>query len=116
MGSEELILEVGGEGGSLSIWSLGIAGSPERFVVRRNEAAFCELLDEGDAEGMPIAADSNTSRTFDEALRMLGRYSWYRLYPLYVHPKFVEAVLQEVTTLGGTSPAERWKQILRDIE
>ena len=48
MGSEELILEVGGEGGSLSIWSLGIEGSPERFVVRRNEAAFFELLDEED--------------------------------------------------------------------
>ena len=61
-------------------------------------------------------ADHCRIEHFDEALRMLGRYSWYRLYPLYVHPKFVEAVLQEITTLGGTSQAERWKQILRDIE
>ena len=61
---------------------------------------------------MSLSGESGKLLTFDEALRNLGRYPWHRFYPLHVHPNFVNAVLQEVTTLGGTKQAERWKQIL----
>ena len=110
--SEQLILEVSAEGGSLSISSLGIEGSPQRFVVRRNEAVLWDLLSEEDAEGTNLSAELGMLHTFDEALRVLGRYPWYRLDPLHAHPRFVDAVLREVTRLGGTERAERWKQIL----
>ena len=113
MSSAKLILEVGTEGGSLTIWALGTEGLPERFVVKRNEAALGDLLSEEDAAGMSLSGELGTLLTFDEALRTLGRYPWHRFYPLHVHPNFVDAVLQEVTTLGGTEHAERWKQILR---
>jgi|RhiMethySRZTD1v2_1073278.scaffolds.fasta_scaffold342447_3 hypothetical protein len=33
-------------------------------------------------------------------------------YAAWVHPNCVDAVLEEVTTLGGREGAERWKQIL----
>jgi len=111
--SEELILEVGAEGGSLAIWSLDTEGFPEQFVVKRNEAALGNLLSEEDAAGMSLNEESNTLRSFDEALRTLGHYPWHRFYPLHVHPRFVDAVLREVTRLGGTEQAERWKQALR---
>jgi hypothetical protein len=29
---------------------------------------------------------------WDEALRLMDRYRWARLHPLYVHPEFVERV------------------------
>lgn len=110
--SEELILEVGTEGGTLTIWSLSTERFPERFVVKRNEAALGDLLSEEDAKGMSLSG-LGTLLTFDEALRTLGRYPWHRFYPLHVHSNFVDAVLQQVTTLGGTEQAERWTQILR---
>jgi hypothetical protein len=116
MGAEELILEVGTEGGSLAIWSLGPEGSPERFVVKRNEAVIGDLLSQEDAAGMSLSGELGALPTFDEALRTLGRYPWHRFHPLYVHPRFIDPVLREVTRLGGREQAERWKQILLRAE
>ena len=111
--SEELILKVGGEGGLLAIWSLSTGGTSERFTIRRNETALGDLISEEDAAGTSISEELGTVPTFDEALRTLGRYPWQRLYPVHVHPKFVEAVLREVKKLRGEAQVERWKHLVR---
>ena len=117
MGSEEVdTLEVGGEGGSLSIWSLGIEGYPERFVsgAMRLLSVNCSM------KGTQRACRSLQNRTL-RGPSMNPTYARGATLGIasilsMCTPNSLEAVLQEVTTLGGTSQAERWKQILRDIE
>ena len=110
--SKELILRLDAEGGSLAIWSLHSEGCPDQFVVKRDETILAELLSQEDGEGIGFNEELGIMPTFEGALDLLGRYSWYRLSPLYLNPKFVGIILREVARLGSRDQAERWKQLL----
>ena len=49
---KEVVLEVGSEGGSLTILREQITGKDWQFRVLRNEAALYDLLSEEDRKGM----------------------------------------------------------------
>lgn len=106
---KETILEVGAEGGSLSIARFLEPGGDWRFQVYRNEQLLADFLNEDDQQG--LVETSNAVTHFSDALKILGQYPWFSLYPLILHPEYAKIVIAEVIRLGGQSAARRWKEI-----
>jgi hypothetical protein len=115
-----VVLEVGAEGGSLTL--IG-REDPEsgawrfaRVTNDQSEALFGELRDQ------PIQAPDLSKIAWvdgwEAGLKLLDRYPWARLYPLYVHPGFVEqvrAAVKEQLEEGGpldSYKAEKWESVL----
>ena len=85
----EVILEVGAEGGCLTICGMRL---PQGWQFS------CQLIDDSAAFlGEPREQhDSETVDSWAKALALLNSYPWQKLYPLQVHPEFREQVLGEV--------------------
>jgi hypothetical protein len=110
--NQELVLKVGAAGGSLSVWSVNAKDSTRSFVVITDESTLKDFLNKEDASGITFKSKTALQRSFADALDVLGRYPWHRLYPLFVHPDFIDPVLKAVESLGGEEEANRWQQIL----
>jgi hypothetical protein len=109
---QELILKVGAAGGSLSIWSVNEKDGTRSFLVKRNESTLKELMNSEDVDGITFKSKSGPLLSFADALVVLGRYPWYRLFPLFVHQDFIDPVLTAVRILGGEEELERWRNRL----
>lgn len=106
----EVILECGSEGGSLSILGIHDAAGNWKFFRERNESALLDMLDEEDRQGLQ-STEARTFVTFwEEALKLIDPYRWHRLFPVEVHPQFLERVLEAVESRGGCSEKDRWKK------
>lgn len=100
----EVILEVGAEGGSLTL--LGIrTGRGWRF--RRGVR---EQIDEDASSHASDWVDS-----WQDALVILDRYPWRELYPITVHREFRQQVWAAVEREFGHDPsgrrAEQWRRL-----
>jgi hypothetical protein len=88
-----VVLEVGAEGGSLTLVGRPAATGEWQFarvVDDQTEALFGES---GIAVSPPPALQSiDWVEGWEAALRLLDRYPWARLHPLEVHPEFAERV------------------------
>ena len=111
----EIVLKIGSEGGSLTILRERQAGNEEwRFCVERNETALYDLLSEEDrGEFGKYVSKSGFFHSFGEALTLLDRYPWFKLYPVEVHPEFLDSVIAEVGKRGGAAAVARWRQKLK---
>lgn len=113
----EIILEVGAEGGSITLF-----GSRDRNDKWLFSLHAFDCSDE-EKEAQPEAnKDSNSSSTskpsltssWSEALSLLNYYaSWHYLYPLILHHEFESYILDEVRKRGGIEELERWRRILK---
>jgi hypothetical protein len=86
-GEIETIIEVGAEGGSITL--LGIE-SDEGWRFRR-QAHDCS-----DADDEPTQTESEWVASWTSALRLMDKYPWDLLLPLKVHPDFRTRVWEEV--------------------
>jgi hypothetical protein len=80
MKNRTLLLEVGGEGGSVKLVQIG-----DSFLYSTDETTLREF----DPELAPkeLISQSMAFSTFDEAMEsLLGRYRLFGLHPLAVHP------------------------------
>jgi hypothetical protein len=113
----EIVLEIGAEGGSLTILRERIAEQGWQFRVELNETTLYDMLSEEDQRGMRVEDFARTeyAHTFQEALRRIDQYEWFRLYPLEVHPEFLDAVLAEVRKNGGLDEVARWREQLESM-
>src|ERR1019366_3140665 len=113
----EIVLEIGAEGGSLTILRERIAEGGWQFRVKLNETTLYDMLSEEDRRGMRVEDFARTeyAYTFQEALSRVDRYQWFRLCPLQVHPEFLDAVLAEVEKRGGPDEAARWREQLKSM-
>lgn len=109
---QELILKVGGMGGSISVWSVNAKGGTRSFVVKTDESTLKEFMDEEDANGLSFNSETELLHSFDDALKELGHYLWHELTPMVVHQDFREPVLTAVMNLGGEKLANRWQRKL----
>jgi hypothetical protein len=109
----EVILEVGAEGGTLTIFGKRNLKGDWQFVINRDETALYEMLSEEDQDDIIACERSNYVSSFDEALKLFDSYPWYSFYPLKVHPDFLDRVLLEVTKRGGESESTRWRNELK---
>lgn len=84
--ANELILKIGAEGGSLTLY-----GNRDLGHWR-----FSRTVIDGSGElvGLPPSrSDSQIVDTIEEALMLLDRYPWQALYPLEIHPEFCDAII-----------------------
>ena len=108
--AEETLLEIGAEGGSISLIRVSRGGFTE-WIMETNEWMLVELLDDED----PSAAGLHRRElgpTFADALAGLDRYQWFRLVPLFVHAEIRDAVQEAVRERGGEASLIRWKSLL----
>lgn len=110
--TQELVLEVGAAGGSLSIWLVTAKDGTRAFLVKRNESALRQFMDKEDAKGIRFNSTTGQLHSFTDALIALGRYPWHLLYPVFVHQDFIDPVLKAVMNLGGKKEVARWKRQL----
>jgi len=111
--TKEIILEVGAEGGTLTLFGGKNATNAWEFWTKRDETAVYELLDEEDRAslGSPVHKSEVVIR-LSEGLALLDRYPWFRLVPLQVHPEFRDAILLEVRKRGTPADEARWNERL----
>jgi hypothetical protein len=111
----EIIVEVGAEGGALTIEGKHYGDTGWRFRTVRNEMALYDDCVDGE-EPDDIAGFLEQTDYLDslgEALKLFDRYPyWIDLYVIEVHPEFVDEVLAEVGLRGGTSAEARWREAL----
>lgn len=102
IGGKQVIVEVGAEGGSLTLYGIQ---SPDgwQFRAETNEAA----LDDGDTPDLP---ELPWVATWRSALKQLDAYPWTQLYPLKVHPEFSDRVFKALQTRKKKGLAIDWDQ------
>lgn len=90
----EKIVEIGGEGGSITLWGARREEGAWAFRLVTDENGLVEMLGE-----TPVSAqgDGRLVKTWRGALKLLARYPWKRLFPLYVHPDFTGLVATEIS-------------------
>jgi hypothetical protein len=106
----ETIVEVGAEGGSISLRGRRDEQGEWRFRVITNEAALSDLIGE---EPTPMENQPWVD-SWDDALTLLGRFPWPRLHPIAVHHEFVDDVLAAISSHkdGGPTEVRRWRDWL----
>lgn len=108
-GSEERLLEIGAEGGSISLLRVSRSGRTG-WILKTNERVLLELLGEEDRSAGPHRRELGP--TFEEALAGLDRFPWFRLVPTFVHAEVRDAVEAAVRARGGEAAVKRWNSLL----
>lgn len=111
----EVILELGAEGGSITLFGIKNAEGEWEFVFETNEVALFDLLSEEDCIGMgsPISRFPLMS-AWSEALEFLNsRYkNWYKLRPITVHPEFKDHIFVEARNRASEEGLhDSWKSL-----
>ena len=105
MPDKEVIVEIGAEGGSISLFGVR---SPRGWLYSRS---LGELIDEERSQH-----DSNVVDSWEAALGLLDQYPWHMLYPLHVHPEFRRQIFAAVQKLFESSDVpmgrmEKWREL-----
>jgi len=104
-----VILEVGAEGGSITLLGVQTADG-WRFRLKSTDHSDT-FFDESHEAADSGPNDSRTADSWPAALKLLDSYPWHRLYPLEVHPDFREIVFDAVAARYGSKDADPWDQL-----
>ena len=115
-----LVLEVGAEGGSLTLVGRPVAGGQWQFARVTDDQTEALFGDSGaEITAPPAVKPEDWVENWAEALRLMDRYRWARLYPLTVHPEFVDRVraaveerLADVDEAGAERARGKWERLL----
>lgn len=106
MKNREIILEVGSEGGSITLFGTRGADGWTYLV---------STFDGSDPDEEPARTRTKPLSSWAEALTGLDRYPWVHLYPLQIHPEFHElvmkAVQQRLCGLDEMATLSRWRTL-----
>jgi hypothetical protein len=112
MNKSEVIIEVGAEGGSITLY--GIRTERSWFFARKviEIDLTGELFDDERIDKKSDAVDS-----WEAALKLLDQYPWSELYPISIHPDFRQQVwiavqerLQSNTEISQFA-LKRWREL-----
>jgi NAD-dependent deacetylase len=103
----EVIIKLGAEGGSITLYGMKLDNGEWIFSKERNE--IFDLEDEvGDQQSVPNkkvrqfnstrGQAKSTVRGWTGALELLNQYPWKQLGPHHVHPEFATKILEEIST------------------
>jgi hypothetical protein len=113
----ETVLEVGAEGGALSVVRQRDKLGNWEYWCLRDETTLLGVLQGDDvANRDDLVEHSAKVAAFEDALLRLDQYPWFRLFPLKTHPDFASAILREVETRGGKDAARTWTERLGSID
>jgi hypothetical protein len=110
---ERFILTIAAEGGSLRIVRIAHSDAPAVFVVRRNESALADLLDDEEFSRPSAVSESPAHASFETALAALDQYPWHQLFPVTVHPDYADVIGAAVKARGGEEALTRWQRRLK---
>lgn len=114
MTDNEVILKVGGSGGSVALYGL------------RSGAGWLFSLDFIDQAALSSAKSTlvgvnDVVNSWPDALVILDKYPWHRLVPLMVHPEFRVLVFNEYKTRykkldsDANGQRERWERLCSQV-
>jgi len=108
-GDVEKILEIGAEGGSLTLVGQRRVDGTWQFRLTTDESMLWDLIDEE-----PPAAQIAPWEPWEAALTRLNHYPWPRLHPLALHPEFADSIFELIATheYGGRKQCARWRRML----
>ena len=93
---DEVVLEVGFEGGALTLYRRASPGGGEVFYTSLNQVALYAMVEDDPLPGEPVSCSAPCT-TFEEGLALLDESTfWVRLYVMQVAPAFAERVLAAV--------------------
>lgn len=110
MTTNEVILQVGAEGGSVTLY--GVRTGKGWLFSRELIDQTALLLDEPEIQHTSQFVDS-----WDAALGLMDRYPWQKLYPVKVHTEFKSAILDAVLARFSSEKyidhhhLRRWQEI-----
>lgn len=116
--SPQIVLEIGAEGGSITVLTRVGDGGVAEYSVRLRDQSLTLL--QGDEIDNEIRRDTAWTHSWDQAIVALGRWPWPMLVPLKIHPYYAERMLVAVKNYRGRDgrPAtergmERWAAACR---
>ena len=101
------ILEIGAEGGSLTVLVRHHRDHGREFAVVLDESTLAAIMSEEDWPGDEYRKESPWVSTWDRALELLDQYPWARLFPVFVAPDYQDAVLAAVRERLDADPSRR---------
>jgi len=94
------IVEVGAEGGCITLFGWKTNKGNWRFLRETDERTLLGMMPKGDATGLIFRSSSEAVTGWKAALKILSKYPWRELYPLFVHPEFADLVWKEIENLN----------------
>jgi len=110
-----VILQAGAEGGDVTL--IGRTTEAGTWAFARVTDDQTEALFGESGDGVVVAPSFENLEwvdTWDDGLRLMDRYRWAQLHPLYVHPDFVERVRAAVEERLATESQDRWTDYARE--
>lgn len=105
---KEIILRVGAEGGTLTLFRR-LSDSSWQFHVETDETALLDLLDEDDRQGLSKIERPWVSDWL-AAVAQLDEYQWFELTPLHIHPDYRQPIRAAVCERWqDQKPADQWR-------
>jgi len=89
----EKIVVVGAEGGRITLFGWKSDQGEWHFLLETDERSMMDILSEEDQEGLCFYSKTEAVIGWREALKLLNKYPWPCLYPIYVHPEFSDSVM-----------------------
>lgn len=96
----EIMLQVGAEGGTISLLRTRNSDGTLRFHRKTNESFHAGMLSVEDQNGLSYHSQDDAEGSFLEAVSLLKEYPWHRLQPLKVHPRFRKTIYEKVIELS----------------
>ena len=89
----ETVLEVGGEGGRITLRGMRLNDQQWLFTKVRDESTLIDFLDAEDVESLGpfLKGQSKAVVGFEQAVQLLNK-AWPRFVPRVVHPEFRERI------------------------
>jgi hypothetical protein len=60
-----------------------------------------------------LSNESPAYSSFETALAALDQYPWHALFPVTVHPNYMDAIDAAVKARGGEDALARWRQRMK---
>jgi hypothetical protein len=112
----ETILEVGAEGGSVTLFGNRNDAGQWRFWTQTDETTMNYLLDEEDLRGLGSLVNASESVcSLTDAIALLDKYPWHCMVPLQVHPEFLTVILSEVQKRGTPEDVASWNSHVKRL-
>jgi hypothetical protein len=78
------IVEIGGEGGSISLFGWKTDQGDWHFLRETDERSLMDMMPEDDRDGLCFFSKTETVIGWNEALKLLYRYPWPCLYSINI--------------------------------
>lgn len=103
MAQQEIIIEVGVEGGSLCITHVRSSANTCAYEVIRDESTLNEFLNDEDQMPTDDLHSTNSFATLEAAFAQFGKYPWHKFHLVRFSESHRKRILEEAVRNGGST-------------